>query len=267
LPQSQQLRRKIENVMFTKAIVRTPAASLINGLTSASLGAPDFDLALQQHAEYIRALESCGLEVICLEANPQFPDSTFVEDVALLTKNCAIITNPGAPSRRGETAGMRPVLASHFEHIEEIQSPGTLEAGDVMMVGSHFYIGLSARTNQEGADQLIAHLQKYGFSGSVVELSKVLHLKTGVAYLQNNNLLACGEFLTHPDFATFNILPIDEQESYAANCIWVNDTILVPLGFPKTREAIRDAGYVTMEVDVSEFRKLDGGLSCLSIRF
>ena len=267
MPQSQQLRRKIENVKFTKAIVRTPAVSMINGLTSASLGQPDFNLALKQHAEYIQALESCGLEVICLEANSQYPDSTFVEDVALLTSKCAILTNPGALSRRGEVDGIRCTINTHFEQIEAIHSPGRLEAGDVMMVGSHFYIGLSARTNQEGADQLIAHLQKYGFSGSVVELSKVLHLKTGVAYLENNNLLACGEFLTHPDFATFNILPIDEQESYAANCIWVNDTILVPLGFPKTREAIRDAGYVTMEVDVSEFRKLDGGLSCLSLRF
>ena len=253
--------------MFTKAIVRTPAASMIKGLTSASLGVPDFDLALKQHAEYIHALEACGLEVICLEANTQYPDSTFVEDVALLTKKCAIITNPGAPSRRGETEGMRGVLDKHFEDIEVIQSPGTLEAGDVMMVDSHFFIGLSARTNQSGADQLIAHLEKYGFNGSVVALEEVLHLKSGVAYLEHNNLLACGEFLTHPDFQKFNILPIASVESYAANCIWVNDKVLIPFGYPKARNTISNAGYDVLEVDVSEFRKLDGGLSCLSLRF
>ena len=118
-----------------------------------------------------------------------------------------------------------------------------------------------------GAEQLIANLESYELSGSVVELKDVLHLKTGVAYLEHNNLVACGEFLSHPDFQEFNLIPIDATESYAANCIWVNDTVLVPLGFPKTREAIRSVGYQTVEIHVSEFQKLDGGLSCLSLRF
>ncbi|MBT3228821.1 MAG: N(G),N(G)-dimethylarginine dimethylaminohydrolase [Candidatus Marinimicrobia bacterium] len=253
--------------MFTKAIVRTPAPSMVNGLTSAQLGKPDYNLAIKQHAEYIKALESCGLDVICLDADPDFPDSTFVEDVALLTANSAIITNPGALSRRGEVKGMRAILDDYYTQIYAIQSPGTLEAGDVMMVGTHFYIGLSERTNRNGAEQLIANLESYELSGSVVELKDVLHLKTGVAYLEHNNLVACGEFLSHPDFQEFNLIPIDATESYAANCIWVNDTVLVPLGFPKTREAIRSVGYQTVEIDVSEFQKLDGGLSCLSLRF
>ena len=253
--------------MFTKAIVRTPAPSMVNGLTSAQLGKPDYNLAIKQHAEYIKALESCGLDVICLDADPDFPDSTFVEDVALLTANSAIITNPGALSRRGEVKGMRAILDDYYTQIYAIQSPGTLEAGDVMMVGTHFYIGLSERTNRNGAEQLIANLESYELSGSVVELKDVLHLKTGVAYLEHNNLVACGEFLSHPDFQEFNLIPIDATESYAANCIWVNDTVLVPLGFPKTREAIRSVGYQTVEIDVSEFQKLDGGPSCLSFRF
>jgi len=205
--------------------------------------------------------------VTCLEALPEYPDSTFMEDVALLTPKCAIVTRPGAPSRRGEIQDIRTVLQNHFENIETIKSPGTLEAGDVMMVGSHFYIGLSARTNRSGADQLLAHLDKHGLSGSVIELRDVLHLKTGVAYLEHNNLLACGEFLTHPDFQTFNILPIPNSESYAANCIWVNDTVLVPAGYPKATDMIKNAGYAVQKIDVSEFRKLDGGLSCLSLRF
>jgi len=207
------------------------------------------------------------LEVTVLEPDENFPDSTFVEDVALLTKECAIITNPGAPSRKGEIVEMKNVLQNFYTNIEEVKSPGTLEAGDVMMVGSHFYIGLSKRTNSNGAKQVIQFLEKYEMSGSVVELEKVLHLKTGVAYLENNNLVACGEFVSKREFQKFNIIEIDESESYAANCIWVNDNVLIPKGFPLTSRIIKKAGYIVKELDVSEFQKLDGGLSCLSLRF
>ena len=253
--------------MFTSAIVKIPSRSLTNGLTSANLGQPNYEQALIQHGHYIAALQECGLTVHRLEADENFPDSTFIEDVALLTPHCAIITNPGAPSRRGETQGMERVLGKYFTEIEQVHSPGMVEAGDIMMVGAHFYIGLSERTNQAGAEQTIAILQKHGMTGSVIELEKVLHLKTGVAYLENNHLVACGEFLTHPDFKKFNIIEIDPAESYAANCIWVNDTVLVPAGFPQARDAIARTGYEVLELDVSEFQKLDGGLSCLSLRF
>ncbi|MCP4141316.1 MAG: N(G),N(G)-dimethylarginine dimethylaminohydrolase [Chloroflexi bacterium] len=253
--------------MFKKAIVRTPGKSMLNGISTAGLGLPDYELALRQHASYIEALKTCGLEVTVLPADEAFPDSTFVEDVALLTKKCAIITNPGADSRRGEIASMKEILKDFYENIEEVQEPGRVEAGDIMMVADHFYIGLSERTNQEGADQVIGFLEKYGMSGSVVTLKEVLHLKTGIAYLEENNLLACGEFLTKPAFQKFNIFEIDLSESYAANCIWVNGTVLVPQGYPKARATIEAAGYKVIEVDVSEFRKLDGGLSCLSLRF
>jgi dimethylargininase len=253
--------------MFTKAIVRKPSKSMVDGLTSADLGMPDYELALRQHAAYIKALQACGVKVEILAADEQYPDSTFVEDAALLTKECGIIMRPGAVSRRGETAVYPQILAPHYTHIEQIQSPGTIEAGDVMMVGSHFYIGLSARTNENGAQQLIACLEKYGMGGSMVAMKEMLHLKTGLAYLENNNLLACGEFLTEPQFQSFNILEIDADESYAANCIWVNGTVLMPAGYPKARKMVEKTGCPIIELDVSEFRKLDGGLSCLSLRF
>jgi len=253
--------------MFTKAITRTPSKSMVDGLTSADLGVPDYKLALQQHAAYIKALQTCGMMVEVLPADEQYPDSTFVEDVALLTAKCAIITRPGALSRRGETAVIRNILSPHYTHIEEVHAPGTVEAGDIMMVGSHFYIGLSARTNEDGAQQVITHLEKHGMSGSMVTLEEVLHLKTGLAYLEQNNLLACGEFLTKPEFQRFNILEINADESYAANCIWVNGTVLIPAGYPNARQTVENAGYPIIELDVSEFRKLDGGLSCLSLRF
>lgn len=252
---------------FRHAIVKKPGKSLVKGLTTANLGIPNYGKALEQHQAYIHALEECGLQVHVLAAEEAYPDSVFVEDTALLTPHCAILTNPGAPSRRGETQKLKPVLEKFFDVVEVIQAPGTVEAGDIMMVGSHFYIGLSERTNTHGAEQVIEALEKYGLSGSLVELEKVLHLKTGVAYLEHNTLLACGEFLTHPTFQQFNILEIDEDESYAANCIWINDRVLVPDGYPKTRDTIEQAGYDTLPVDVSEFSKLDGGLSCLSLRF
>ncbi|MDX1284633.1 MAG: arginine deiminase family protein [Draconibacterium sp.] len=253
--------------MYENAIVRTPGKSMINGLTTANLGKPDYEKALVQHHEYIEALKSCGLKVTVLEADEQFPDSVFVEDVALLTPECAIITNPGAPSRKGEKHSMRSVLTRFYKQIEEIKAPGTVEAGDIMKVGSHYYIGLSERTNQEGLKQIFSLLEKYKLSGSGISLNKVLHLKTGVAYLEHNNLVACGEFLEKPEFQQFNIIEIDEDESYAANCIWVNDFVLIPKGFPKAKNSIEQTGYKTIEVDVSEFQKLDGGLSCLSLRF
>ncbi|MGZ2369282.1 dimethylarginine dimethylaminohydrolase family protein [Ancylomarina sp. YFZ004] len=253
--------------MFKKAIVRKPGKSMLKGLTTAELGLPDYEKALVQHAEYVNVLKECGLEVIVLEADKKYPDSTFVEDTALLTSECAIITNPGALSRRGEIVEIKNVLKAYYSNIEEVQEPGRVEAGDIMMVGSHFYIGLSERTNEKGAEQVIEYLEKYGMSGSTVNLEEVLHLKTGLSYLERNNLVACGEFISKEEFQGFNILEIDKDESYAANCIWVNDTVIVPKGFPKAKETIESEGYAVKEVDVSEFRKLDGGLSCLSLRF
>ena len=162
---------------------------------------------------------------------------------------------------------MLVVIREFYADVEMIEAPGTLEGGDVMMVGEHFYIGLSERTNQAGADQMINILERHGMKGSVVDLTEVLHLKTGLGYLENNNLLACGEFLSKPEFQQYNLLSVDHEEAYAANSVWVNGTVLVPAGFPKTRALIASAGYNIREVAVSEFRKLDGGLSCLSLRF
>lgn len=253
--------------MFKNAIVRTPSRSMVDGITEADLGKPDYENALKQHADYIEALKECGLAVTVLPAVEEYPDSCFVEDPALMTPHCAILTNPGAESRRGEVAHIADAVKSFYDNVEEIKTPGFVEAGDIMMVGDHYYIGLSERTNQEGADQMIAILEKYGMSGSVVEMSEMLHLKTGLGYLEDNNLVACGEFLTKDEFQKYDLLEIDQKDSYSANSVWINGTVLVPAGFPETSEAISKLGYKVREVDVSEYQKLDGGLSCLSLRF
>jgi dimethylargininase len=253
--------------MFSKAIVRKPSKSMVDGLTEADLGQPTYELACTQHADYVRALVECGLTVTVLEAIEEFPDSCFVEDVALITPKCAILTRPGALTRRGEVAHIQAAVRAACETVEEIQTPGTIEAGDIMMVGDHYYIGLSERTNVQGAKQLITILNKHGMTGSMVEMSEMLHLKTGLSYLENNHLLACGEFVTKPDFQKFDIVEIPVEKSYSANSVWINDTVLVPAGFPETSAAIKAMQYKVREVSMSEFQKLDGGLSCLSLRF
>jgi dimethylargininase len=220
-----------------------------------------------QHGKYVEALQKCGLDVRILPADERYPDSVFVEDTALLTPEFAIITNPGAASRQGEIITMEKTVRDFYDHVEFIRDPGTLEAGDVMMAGSHFYIGLSERTNREGALQLITILENFGMSGSLVSISGMLHLKSGTSYLENNTMLVFESLQDHPAFKTYNRIPVPEHEAYAANSVWVNDIVLVPLGYPETLKNITYAGYETIVLDMSEFRKLDGGLSCLSLRF
>jgi dimethylargininase len=253
--------------MFSKAIVRTPGRSLVSGLTKARLGTPDYGKALVQHRQYVAALESCGLEVLILDADEAYPDSTFVEDVALLTPHCAIVTRPAAASRRGETTGIRPVLENYFAHIEELEEPATLDGGDVMQVGRHFFIGVSARTNVEGAGQLIRILERYGMTGSTVPVTEFLHLKTGVTCVAEETLLAAAGFASRPEFSAFRVLPVAGEEIGAANCVRINGTILMPAGFPHARRQLAALGTPIIEIDIAEYAKLDGGLTCLSLRF
>ena len=252
---------------FKNALVRRPCWNLAQGLSTAGLGLPEYEKALVQHDAYIAALRYCGLAVTVLDADDRFPDSVFIEDTAIVADKTAVLTRPGAPSRQGEEAAVAEALERFHEHKETIAAPGTLEGGDVFRAEDHLYIGVSARTNEDGARQLAVILGKHGYSATPIPLRDVLHLKTGVAYLENNRLLACGEFLDHPLLAGFEIVPVAADEAYAANSVWINGRVLVPAGFDKTRRTVERLGYEAVPVDVSEFRKLDGGLSCLSLRF
>ncbi len=254
---------------FKNAIVRRPCRAMTKGISSAGLGTPEIENALRQHDGYIKALESCGLRVTVLEADERYPDSVFVEDTAVVAEKCAVITYPGAASRQGEEVVIREALKNFYDQkdINVITVPGTLDGGDVMQVKNHFYVGMSDRTNREGVEQFTGMLAPYGYTVSAVEMKEFLHLKTGVNSLENNNLLVSGEFVGNSIFGGYNQTVVDEAEAYAANSLWLNGTVLVPLGFPKTRKAVEVLGYPVLDVDVSEFRKLDGGLSCLSLRF
>jgi len=253
--------------MFTRAIVRRPGGSFTEGLTNANLGKPSLLRALEQHDAYIAALEQCGLDVTVLPADERYPDSTFIEDTAILTPQVAIITNPGAASRNGEKRITRPAVEEFYPEVVEIEPPGTLDGGDVLAVNNHLYIGLTARTNAQGAKQLIEILERNGYSGSTVALNSFLHLKTGVAWVGARDLIAAGELVDHPAFHAFNITPVSAEETYAANCILINDHILIPAGFARVRDVLTRRPYPLIEVEMSEFQKMDGGLSCLSLRF
>ncbi len=256
---------------FKHTIVRRPSRSFINGITSSpELGKPDYDNAIKQHDKYIETLKTCGVDVTVLEPNEEFPDDCFIEDDALCTPKVAIISRPGALTRRKEVnqLDLREALGKFYDNIEQIEAPGTIEPGDIAMVGDHYLIGLSDRTNEEGARQMIALLEKYGMSGEMVEMKDMLHFKTGMSYIENNTVLVLDTFADNPVFDRFEKVIVPSDEAYAANSIWVNDTIITPAGYPKVKAKLEALGkYRVVECDTSEYRKVDGGLSCLSLRF
>ncbi|MHA1727832.1 MAG: arginine deiminase-related protein [Promethearchaeota archaeon] len=253
--------------MYKYAITKKPSKNYSNGLTTVNLGKPDYMKTLIQHSNYVNALKRCEIEVTELESDERFPDSTFIEDTAVVNNKVAIIANPGALSRKGEEIEIKKIIGNFYNNIKSIESPGTLDGGDVLKARNQYYIGLSKRTNKEGAKQLIEILEKYGFICHTITLKNFLHLKSGVNYIGDNNLLITGEFILNPSFNDYNLIEIPKNESYAANCIKVNDYILIPAGYEKTKRSILKLGYNIIELETSEFRKMDGGLSCLSLRF
>ncbi len=255
---------------FTRALVRPPAATFAAGITSSDLGPPDLGLALEQHEAYCHALECLGLSLVRLAPDPDFPDSTFVEDAAIVTTGGAILTRPGAPSRVGEVAGVGTALRPWFAEPAEITAPGTVDGGDVCEAGRHCFIGLSQRTNHEGAAQLAAWLARQGFGSSLIDIRGIpglLHLKTGLSWLGEWRLFATGEVVGHEAFRGWEMVRVPEGEEYAANCVRVNGALLVARGFRKTSELLGGLGYQIVPLDMSEYRKMDGGLSCLSVRW
>ncbi|PLX22593.1 MAG: N(G),N(G)-dimethylarginine dimethylaminohydrolase [Marinilabiliales bacterium] len=252
--------------MFTRAIVRKPAETFANGITTANLGKPDINLALKQHEAYCEALIKCGLELTVLDPNPKFPDSCFVEDTAVVTRDFGVIARPGDPRRLGEEVEIQKVLEPMLT-LCYIEEPGKLDGGDIMQADNRFFIGLSNRTNLAGSKQLKNIVSKYNYEAYSIPVCNLLHFKTGVNYLGDNNLLIHKDFCSKDDFKSYNQIVIEDDEEYAANSLRVNDYVLVPKGFPKTKASIENLGYQVIEVDLSEYQKMDGGLSCLSLRF
>jgi dimethylargininase len=233
------------------------------------MGAPLIPRALEQHRAYVVALESAGVRVIRLDPDPEHPDSTFVEDTAVICGNAAILTRPGAPSRRGEVDSIRGLLTPMMERIHAITPPGTLDGGDVLDVEDQVLIGVSERTNEEGARQLGAFLAREGIPSSTLDIRGtpgLLHLKSGVSSLGSSRVLAVGALRMRALALGFDVLSVRAEEAYAANCVLVNGQLLLAAGSPTVERAVADLGMAIVTLEMSEFQKMDGGLSCLSLR-
>lgn len=247
------------------AICRRPSKNSALGLTSADLGVADPKLLVEQHNQYLSTLVDIGLEVTLLDALEEFADSYFTEDVAIVTPEVAVITRPGAMQRRRETEYIENSVAK-FRDLERIQNPGTLDGGDVLVVNKHCIIGLSDRTNHDGAIQLSAILAGYGYHTDIVTVPEALHFKSSVNFVDEHSLLVTQSCYSMDCLAQYRKLVVPEGEEYAANVVWINDIVLMPEGYPGTRRLLEENGYKVREMPVSEISKMDGGLTCLSLR-
>ena len=254
---------------YVKAITRPPCANFADGLTHGLLGKPDVELARKQHRQYVAALRRCGADVTVLHPDNEHPDSCFTEDEAIVTDRMAVIPSMCRPSRQGEEVRMRPIIeALYGQRIEEIKAPGTLEGGDICRDGNHFFIGISSRTNEEGARQMAAIAEKYGFTWDFCDIRgiRILHLTTGMSYIGENTVVCCPAFKDLPAYRSYRVIVTSEKEAYAGNCIRMNDKVIMPAGFNGTRRKLEKAGFDVVTVPMTEFEKQDGGLSCLSLR-
>lgn len=255
---------------YTKAITRLPGPNFADGITTANLGRPDFGLAQQQHAQYCALLSQLGVVVEVLPSDPLYPDGCFVEDTAIVTERGTIITNPGDDARSGETAEIDVALglASSPPVIAKLEAPVTLDGGDVLRIDDTFIIGLSNRTNSAGADQLAAALRRLGYTAHVIRVPDcLLHLKTGVSFVGKNTLILWRALANETVFSRFKKLVPSQRERYAANTLLVNGTVIAPSGSPGVIRSIRDNGIPVFETPMSEFQKMDGGPTCLSLLF
>lgn len=256
--------------MSTHAIVCLPSINFGQGLTTTGLGAPDYFRAIEQHQAYCSALELCGLTLTFLAPDPHYPDSTFVEDTAVPTEQFVVLTRPGAPSRVEEVALMKNTLAGFYSTMHSIREPGTVDGGDICQANNHFFIGISERTNEAGAEQLSEILASNNYTSSFVDIRPVggiLHLKSGLAYLGDDRVVVIDSLASHEQFCDYDLIRVTPAEQYAANCLRVNGYVLIAAGYPVLERSLHALGYETLPLDMSEFQKMDGGLSCLSLRF
>ncbi len=249
-----------------QAVVCEPGKHFADGLSTADLGRADLVLALEQHRKYCEALEDDGIGLIRIPPADHYPDSTFVEDTCVITGNTAVITRPGHPSRQGEEDLVAKVLAAHFP-LARITAPGLLDGGDVLVAEDRMFIGLSRRTNREGALQLAGIAEQEGLHPRIIPVREGLHLKSGVNYLGDGIMLLTQAWRVSSHFGEYKLLVVPPEEEYAANAVRLNSTVLVAAGFPRTRDTIVASGLEIRELEMTEFMKMDGGLSCLSVRW
>ena len=253
---------------FTHAIARLPSTTIVDGLRAVDSGAPNLSRFRQHHGDYVDALRSTGAVVEVLQPLEQFPDSVFVEDAALCLPEGAVLMRPGAPSRLGEARAIAPHLAKHYEEIHSIEEPGFIEGGDILTTEKEILVGQSARTNAAGIEALRNIVARWGYAVREVSTPDgVLHFKTDCSLLDEEMILATPRLGGSGCFEGYRVIHTAEGEDACANSVRFNDLLLVPAGFPKTAERLASSGYNVRPVANTEAAKLDGGMSCLSLRF
>jgi dimethylargininase len=256
-------------VRLTRALICRPSPNFADGLTEGVHGVPTYSVAKAQHERYCEELERGGLKLTRLSTDAHYPDGTFVEDTAVLTGRGAIITRPGAESRRGEVVSVREALVELAPWLGEIAAPGTVDGGDVCEVGGRYLIGISRRTNEDGARQLAMILASNGYESTMIDVRGVpelLHLKSGLSALEDGRLVAIEALAARDELRGYPLVRVTRRESYAANCVCINGRVLIARGFPVLEDALVKLRYDVVTLEMSEFRKMDGGLSCLSLR-
>ncbi len=224
----------------------------------------DLDTARQQHHEYIQALAQIGCQVIELPEERDLPDSVFVEDTAFILPEVAVITRPGADSRKPETESIIQALSS-YRPLVHVSAPATVDGGDVLVLGKNIYIGLSTRSTMEAVTQLQSLLDNYGYTVHGIELTDCLHLKTAVTRVDDKTLLINKKWVDPAYFTGFELLEADPSEPFAANCLPVRDVIIYPTTFPKTQEKLVQKGFKVMNVNLDELAKAEGAVTCCSL--
>jgi dimethylargininase len=224
----------------------------------------DLDVARVQHAQYVNALKQLGCEVLELPAETDLPDSVFVEDTAFILPHTAVITRPGADSRKPETESIIQALSPHHDRIH-IQTPATLDGGDVLVVGKQIFIGISTRSNHHAIDQLNQLLNKDGYTVTGIRLHDCLHLKSAVTRVDDKTLLINKNWVDTQYFDSYDLIEVDPSEPYAANCLPVGDSVIYPTSFPKTGDKLKARGYKIVSVDVDELAKAEGAVTCCSL--
>jgi dimethylargininase len=249
------------------ALTREPARALdACELTYREREPIDATAAAEQHRGYRAALEACGARVVTLPAVDELPDSVFVEDTAIVLEGVAVLTRPGVESRRGEVSLIEPEVA-RLRPVVRVEAPATLEGGDVLRLGRRLYVGLSPRTNAEGADALRRLAAPHGYEVVAVEPRGCLHLKTGCSGLDEETVLVNPEWVDAAVFRGREVLAVDASEPWAANVLSVGRSVCVSAAFPRTAEKLARRGYDVRAAEVSEFAKAEGGLTCMSLLF
>ena len=247
------------------AITREVSRSIIHcELTHLERRPIDIQRARAQHAEYEAALKQLSLAVLSLPEEPSLADSVFVEDTALVLDECAIILRPGADSRRSETESIARVL-SPYRKLFNIQAPARVDGGDILRVGGQVYIGLSTRSDTNAMEQIQDFLQPYGYEVQAVKVTGCLHLKSAVTQVAEDALVINPAWVDKKNFAGMKFIEIEPSEPYAANALWLGDTVLYPKAFPRTRKKLMDAGIKIVDVDADELAKAEGALTCCSL--